>query len=75
LKLVSGGEPTLVKSENITSNDELFKALNSTDMGSIKVRDDNRDLLSLSHFSRANGQQKLTHAGGVASRVTTRPLE
>jgi hypothetical protein len=28
-----------------------------------------------SHFSRTNTQQKSTHAGGIASRVTMRPLE
>jgi hypothetical protein len=30
---------------------------------------------TLLHFSRTNTQQKSTHAGGIASRVTMRPLE
>jgi hypothetical protein len=30
---------------------------------------------ALSHFSRTNTQQQSTHAGGIASRVTMRPLE
>jgi hypothetical protein len=30
---------------------------------------------TLSRSSRTNSQEKSTHAGGIASRVTMRPLE
>jgi hypothetical protein len=35
----------------------------------------NRDLFYVMRSSRTNSQEKSTHAGGIASRVTMRPLE